>query len=267
MCRMGLQCGWVSAEAKGCNIVKNIRAPERAIRFLQLAVVVAFSLVLTGSVSGFADSARPPLVFVEGSLGGGWNAAFDRENEIINNAGPFFWPYSGSYYRYRPSDLMLTAGFGYEYLMLRWVGLRASYSYTSYLNNWTARTGSGRYSRSSTLGGQVAETDGYFVGPVFRWFAFDWPIHFEFPILWGMHGGSYYPLPSYTEFRELNGTLPQLADEYREQPLKLSKWRYGVGVAFLQEGYPLYLTMQFLIESAVTLTTVGPGDMLPAGSA
>jgi hypothetical protein len=247
--------------------VQHRRAPRGALSAAWHILAILLILSLTPAASAFADSARPHLFFIEGSLGGAWNSAFDRETDTVNAAGPFFWPYSGSYYRYRPSDLTLTAGFGYEYLMLHWVGLRASYSYTSYLNHWTARTGSGRYSRSSTLGGQVAETDGYFVGPVFRWHVFDWPVHFEFPILLGMHGGSYYPLPAYTEFRELSGGLPQLADEYREQALKLSKWRYGVGVAFLQEGYPLYASLQFLMESAVTLTTVGPGDMLPAGSA
>ncbi len=236
-------------------------------RFLYCLLAALPVLGVPESISAFATSARPHLFFVEGALGGGWNSAFDRERDIVNEAGPFYWPYAGNRYRYRPSDLVLTWGFGYEFLLNHWAGFRAAYSYTSYLNHWTARTGSGRYSRSSTVGSQVAETDGYFVGPVFRWQPFDWPILLELPILWGMHSGSYYPLPAYTEFRELSGVLPQLADEYRDQPLKLSKWRYGVGVAFMQEGFPLYASMQFLMESAVTLTTVGPGDMLPAGSA
>lgn len=215
----------------------------------------------------YAPSERPHLIFVEGSLGGGWNAAFNREADIVNGVGPFYWTYNGNYYRYRSSDLLLSAGIGYEYLLLPWVGLRASYAYHSYLSNWTARTGTGRSSRSSVIGGQVAETDGYFVGPVFRYNPFDWPIHFEFPVLWGMHSGSYRPLQGYTEFRDRYPALPQLADEYTEQPLKLSKWRYGIGFAFLQEGFPLYLSLQFLFESAVTLTPVGPDHVLPAGSA
>ncbi|WP_041948283.1 hypothetical protein [Turneriella parva] len=236
-------------------------------RFARQTLLWLALCCINPAISAFSYSPRPHLVFVEGSLGGGWNSAFSREADIVNGAGPFFWSHDGSFYRYRSSDLMLSAGFGYEFLMLPWVGFRAAYAYHSYLSNWTARTGTGRYSRSSVIGGQVAETDGYFIGPVFRYNPFGWPIHFEFPVLWGMHSGSYKPLQGYTEFRERNTSLPQLTDEYREQPLELSKWRFGLGFAFLQEGFPLYLSMQFLYEAAVTLTTVGPGDVMPAGSA
>jgi hypothetical protein len=161
------------------ELLNVIRGLSGVPRFARQSLLLAL-FCITPAISAFSYSERPHLVFVEGSLGGGWNSAFNREADIVNGAGPFFWSHDGSYYRYRSSDLMLSAGFGYEFLMLPWVGIRASYAYHSYLSNWTARTGTGRYSRSSVIGGQVAETDGYFIGPVFRYNPFDWPIHFEF---------------------------------------------------------------------------------------
>lgn len=219
-------------------------------------------------LQAFAFSQRPHLFFIEGSLGGAWNSAFDREDHLVNQYGPFYWMDSGNFYRYKPSDLTLTAGIGYEFLVLQWLGLRASYSYTSYIHNWQASNGSSRNRRSSWAGGQAAETDGYFIGPVFR-YRLPWvpSLSLELPILWGRHVGEYYPLEAYTEFREKGGAMPVHADEHTRQRLEITKWRYGLGIAFLQEGFPLYLSLQLLMESGFTSTAVGPDFILPAGSA
>lgn len=232
-----------------------------------MLVAVAFAIPTPALALLFGET-RHHLFFVEGSLGGGWNAAFDRERSLVDAYGDFYWYSGGNYYKYQPSNLVLTAGFGYEYLLLPFIGLRASYSYTSYLNDWTATRGTGRNRRSSSAGGQVAETSGYFVGPVLRyplpWIA---GLYIEAPILWGIHRGSYYPLAAYSEFRSETGRMPQHPDEYTTQPLVVTKWRYGLGLAFMREGFPLYASLQFLMESGRTTTSNGPEQVLPAGSA
>ncbi|GAB4436643.1 MAG: hypothetical protein OHK0011_19750 [Turneriella sp.] len=232
-----------------------------------LLAVLVFTVPASASRND-ADASRPHLFFVEGSLGGGWNAAFDRERSLVDAYGEFYWYSAGDYYRYRPSNLILTAGFGYEYLLLPYLGLRAAYSYTSYLNYWSAGRSSGSSRRSSTVGGQVAETGGYFIGTVLR-YPMPWigGFYLEAPILWGMHRGSYYPLPAYSEFRNQTGRMPQHPDEFTTQPLVVTKWRYGLGIAFLREGFPLYASLQFLMESGRTVTVNGPEQVLPAGSA
>lgn len=114
----------------------------------------------------------------------------------------------------------------------------------------------------------MAETGGYFVGTVLRY-----PLPgaeglcIEVPILWGIHRGSYYPLPAYSEFRSETGRMPQHPDEYTSQPLVVTKWRYGLGLAFMREGFPLYASLQFVMESGRTTTAHGPEQVLPVGSA
>lgn len=230
-----------------------------------LYILAFFSLQ---PLQAFAFSDRPHLLFVEGSLGGAWNSAFDREDSLVNAYGPFYWTNGGNFYRYKPSNLTLTAGIGYEFILLHWLGLRASYSYTSYIHNWQATNGSSRNRRSSWAGGQAAETDGYFIGPVLR-YPLPWvaSLSLEVPILWGRHVGQYYPLKAYTEFREETGRMPARSDEYTAQRLEVMKWRYGLGIAFLQEGFPLYASLQLLMESGFTSTAVAPDLILPAGSA
>lgn len=234
-------------------------------------VVLLAALVHVTAVNAWRQEpyeSRPHLFFVEGSLGGGWNGAFDRERSLVDAYGDFYWYSGGNYYRYRPSNLVLTAGLGYEYLLLPYLGLRASYSYTSYIHDWTATRGTGRSRRSSSAGGQVAETGGYFIGTVVR-YPLPWigGFYLEAPVLWGIHRGSYYPLPAYSEFRNETGRLPQHPDEFTSQPLVVTKWRYGLGIAFMREGFPLYASLQFLMESGRTVTVNGPEQALPASSA
>ncbi len=202
---------------------------------LQLLLALS-ALLFLQPLHAFAFSQRPHLFFVEGSLGGAWNSAFDREDQLVNEYGPFYWNADGDFYRYKPSNLTLTTGVGYEFIVDSWLGLRASYSYTSYIHNWQASNGSRRNRSSSWVGGQAAETDGYFIGPVFR-YPLPWAGSFslELPIMWGRHVGQYYPLKAYSEFREKGGGMPARADEHTAQRLEITKWRYGLGIAFLRE--------------------------------
>jgi len=228
-------------------------------------LVLLFPLLSTGAVAAF--DGRPHLFFIEGSIGDTSAAALERESEIINGQGSFYWRYNGNFYRYRTSRLTLTAGIGYEFIALEWMGLRALYSYTSHLHMMTASTGRGRYSRSSSLGGQVAETSGFFVGPVFRYLPFDqkW-FAIEIPLQWGIHAGQYTPLTTYSEIRELNNQVPPNPEEHTRQNFQLQKVRYGIGASFFGFSAGFYASLSFYVEQGMTKTAVGPSPLMPAGS-